>query len=242
MIAALRAEVLTLWQWLADIQREILAETAALLRAFAETGDWRVLLAFAPWAILFGAAHALTPGHSKTVLALWSAGRGAGRGAALRTALVLASTHIGMSVLIVLAALPLVTMARGEAGRAPVLEDISRLLLGLSGLWLIWQGLRPAAHRHDGPWFGVAAGLIPCPLTLFVMTYAAAKGVALAGLGFAAMTLIGVALVLGVVALSAAVLGTELSRILPGASRAARGLTLTTGLALVWISIVALLR
>lgn len=236
------AELLALWHWLAGLQRETLAETATLLRAFSETGDWSVLLAFAPWAILFGAAHALTPGHSKTVLALWSVGSGAGRGAALRTAMVLASTHIGMSVLIVLAALPVVTMARGEAGRAPMLEDISRLLLGLSGLWLIWQGLRPAAHRHDGPWFGVAAGLIPCPLTLFVMTYAAAKGVTQAGLGFAAMTLIGVALVLGVVALSAAVLSTGLSRIMPGTALAARGLSVTTGVALVWVSVVALLR
>jgi ABC-type nickel/cobalt efflux system permease component RcnA len=242
MIDAVRAELIVLWHWLASVQRDILAETAALLRTFADTGDWSVLIAFAPWAILFGAAHALTPGHSKTVLALWSAGSGAGRGAALRTAMVLAATHIGMSVLVVLAALPVVTLARGEAGRAPLLEDISRLLLGLCGLWLIWQGLRPAAHRHDGPWFGVAAGLIPCPLTLFVMTYAAAKGVILAGLGFAAMTLVGVALVLGVVALTAAVLGTGLSRIIPGTALAARGLTVATGLALLWVSVAALLR
>jgi ABC-type nickel/cobalt efflux system permease component RcnA len=161
---------------------------------------------------------------------------------AFRTAMVLATTHIGISVLIVLAALPMETMARGEAGSAPLLEDFSLFLLGLSGLWLIWQGIRTAAHRHDGPWFGLAAGLIPCPLTLFVMTFAADKGVTLAGLGFAVMTLIGVTLVLGAVALSGAVLGTGLSRILPGTARAARGLSVAAGLALVWISIAALLR
>ena len=236
------ADLLALWHWLAGIQREILADTAALLHAFSETADWSVLIAFAPWAIAFGGAHALTPGHSKMVLALWSAGSGAGRGAALRTAMVLAATHIGISVLIVLAALPVVTMARGEAGRAPLLEDISRILLGLSGLWLMWQGFRPVAHQHGGTWFGMAAGLIPCPLTLFVMTYAAAKGVTLAGLGFAAMTLVGVAFVLSVVALSATVLGAGLSRIMPGTALAARGLTVATGLALVWVSVVALLR
>ena len=68
---------------LADLQRGILSEVAATLRTFAETGDWTLLAAFAPWAVVFGAAHALTPGHSKTVLALWLAGTGARRGEAL---------------------------------------------------------------------------------------------------------------------------------------------------------------
>jgi ABC-type nickel/cobalt efflux system permease component RcnA len=242
MIDALRAERFAVWHSLVGLQRDLLAETAALLRAFAEGGDWALLAAFAPWAILFGAAHALTPGHSKTVLALWSAGSGATRGAALRTAMVLAATHIGMSVLIVLAALPVVTMVRGEAGRAPLLEDLSRILLGLSGLWLIWQGVRSSAHRHGGTWFGVSAGLIPCPLTLFVMTFAAAKGVAAAGLGFAALMLVGVGLVLGTVAITAATLGQALNAVARRTERLARGLLVVTGVVLVAGSVAALAR
>lgn len=206
MIAFLYSEFLWFWHWLVALQRDILNEVASILRMYAETGDWGPLLVFAPWVAVFGAAHALTPGHSKTVLAFWLAGTGARRGEALRTAFILAATHIGMSVVIVLLTLPVVTMARGEAGRAPLLEDLSHILLGLAGLWLILQGLRRQAHAH-GRWFGVVAGLVPCPLTLFVMTFASAKGVVLVGIAFAAVSMLGVFLVLGIVALAAATLG-----------------------------------
>jgi nickel/cobalt exporter len=239
MMEPLFHQLYALWHWLAGLQRDILSEVAATLRTFAETGDWTLLAAFAPWAVVFGAAHALTPGHSKTVLALWLAGTGARRGEALRTAFTLAATHIGLSVLIVLVALPVVTLARGEAGRAPLLEDISRALLGLSGLWLIWQGVRGQAHTH-GRWFGVAAGLIPCPLTLFVMTFAAAKGVTLAGIGFAVMTMLGVAAVLGLVALAASTFGRGVLALSRGAAVVTRGLLVVTGLALVAAAALAL--
>jgi nickel/cobalt transporter (NicO) family protein len=76
----------------------------------------------------------LTPGHSKTVLALFVAGSGAGCASGLRTAGILASTHILMSVLIILLGLPLVSMTFGEVGRAVALENLSHGLLGLVGL------------------------------------------------------------------------------------------------------------
>ncbi len=240
MIATFLSKLLWLWHWLAGVQREILSDVASTLRAFAETGDWTMLVVFAPWAVLFGAAHALTPGHSKTVLALWLVGTGARRGEALRTAFTLAATHIGISVLIVLIALPVVTMARGEAGRAPLLEDMSRALLGLSGMWLIWQGASGHAHAAGGRWFGVAAGLIPCPLTLFVMTFAAARGVTLAGIGFAALSMLGVALVLGAVALVAATFGRGMLAFSQTAAVVSRGLLVITGLALVIAAIMTL--
>ncbi|MFN4156658.1 MAG: hypothetical protein ACK4HF_18605 [Paracoccaceae bacterium] len=233
MIAEVYSRLFFLWHWLAGVQREILSDVASTLRAFAETGDWALLVVFAPWAVLFGAAHALTPGHSKTVLALWLVGTATRRAEALRIAFTLAATHIGMSVLIVLIALPMVTMARGEAGRAPLLEDVSRALLGVSGLWLVWQGASGHAHAAGGRWFGVAAGLIPCPLTLFVMTFAAARGVTLAGIGFAAMSMLGVALVLGSVALVAATFGRGMLAFSRGAAIVSRGVLVITGLALV---------
>ena len=240
MIAEFLSELLSLWHWLAGIQREILSEVASTLRTFAETGDWALLFAFAPWAVVFGAAHALTPGHSKTVLAFWLAGTGARQGEALRTAFALAATHIGLSVLIVLIALPVVTMARGEAGRAPLLEDISRALLGISGLWLVWQGIRVHQHDTGKPWFGVAAGLIPCPLTLFVMTFAAARGVTAAGIGFAALTMLGVALVLGTVALAASTFGRSVLALSRGTMAVSRTLLILGGLFLVGAAVMAL--
>ncbi|WP_245513688.1 MULTISPECIES: hypothetical protein [unclassified Mesorhizobium] len=43
------------------------------------------------------------------------------------------------------------------------------------------------------------AGLVPCPLTLFVMTFAIARGVPWAGLAFAVAMMAGVAITLGMV-------------------------------------------
>lgn len=43
--------------------------------------------------------------------------------------------HVTMSVIIVLAALPLVFVAFGNVGSAPILATRSRGLLGLIGLW-----------------------------------------------------------------------------------------------------------
>lgn len=152
MIAEFTNEVFAIWVWLVGVQREISVAIAETLRGYAATGDWRILAGFAPWAVIFGVAHALTPGHSKTVLALYLAGTEARMGPALRSAMTLAAVHISSSVVIVVLALPIVSMARGEAGRALLLEDISRALLGLVGLWLVWSALRPTrddlSHNH----------------------------------------------------------------------------------------------
>ena len=126
----------SLWGWLVSVQREISAELALMLRAFAETRDWSALTGFLPFGIAFGAAHALTPGHSKTVLSLFVAGSGASLSRGIGTAVILSATHIAISVLVVILALPVVSLAFGEVGRARVLEDLSRGLIGLIGLWL----------------------------------------------------------------------------------------------------------
>lgn len=63
-----------LFQDLVAIQREIYLAFAERIRAFAETGDWTLLAAYLPMGIVFGAVHALTPAHSKTVLAVYLTG------------------------------------------------------------------------------------------------------------------------------------------------------------------------
>jgi ABC-type nickel/cobalt efflux system permease component RcnA len=205
MLADAAGLLLGLWRWLVAVQREISGELALLLRTFADTQDWAVLAAYLPLGIAFGAAHALTPGHSKTVLALFVAGSGSDMPRAIGSAIVLAATHIAVSIIVVVLALPVVSLAFGEVGRARVLEDVSRGLLGIVGLWLLFAATRGQSARkhHEGAAFGVVAGLIPCPLTLFVMTFASARGVPEAGLAFAAMMLIGVAAVLTGVAAAA---------------------------------------
>jgi nickel/cobalt exporter len=85
-----------------------------------------------------------------------------GRG--LLVSVTLSFTHVTVAVLIAVLSLPLVLIALGSVGRASLLEDISRGLLGLIGLWMLWSSLGHG-HKHVGEAVGVVAGLIPCPLT-----------------------------------------------------------------------------
>jgi ABC-type nickel/cobalt efflux system permease component RcnA len=192
-----------LLQEIAALQQEIYRVLAGEIRTFAGEGSWFALAAFVPLGIAFGAVHALMPGHGKSVLALYLAGSPASLARGLATALALSLTHVGMSVLIVLFALPVVSFVLGSAGRAPLLEDISRGLLGLIGIWMLYRAVRRPVDRHhaaEGVAVGAIAGLVPCPLTLFVMTYSVSRGAPGAGLAFAAIMMIGVAVTLCFVA------------------------------------------
>ena len=233
-------------QELAAIQREIYTAFAGLIGDVAETGDWSAFLAYLPLGIVFGAVHALTPGHSKAVLATYLAGSTAALPRALLVSMALSFTHVGMSILIVLLSLPLVSVALGNVGQAPLLEDLSRGLLGLIGAWMVWQGLRGRHARpaSEGAIVGVLAGLVPCPLTLFVMTLAITRGVPAAGLGFAATMLVGIATTLSLVALAtvlfrenALALFEQRPRLV---DRAARSAQVIAGLALVLVGMTKL--
>lgn len=204
-----------MWQQLFDLQREIYGQVSAHIRLFAASGGWLALLAMLPMGVLFGAAHALTPGHSKAVLATYVAGSPVGVARALLVSLTLSFTHVTMAVLIAVFSLPLVSIALGSVGRAPALEHLSRGLLALIGLWMIWRALRRATHhRHEGEAVGFIAGLIPCPLTLFVMTFAISRGVPEAGLVFAAAMMLGVAVTLSAVVLLAALFRVQVAHLL----------------------------
>lgn len=188
------------------LQRDIYFAFAERIRDFADTGDWWPLAAWMPLGIVFGAAHALTPGHGKAVLASYLSGSRASLARALAASLTLSFTHIAMSLLIVLLSLPLVRFGLGsEAGRAPALELLSRALLAAVGFWMLWRAIKGAGHdrvSQGSASVGFMAGLIPCPLTLFVMTLAVTRGVPEAGAAFAVATMTGVALTMAAVALA----------------------------------------
>ena len=63
-----------MFQTLVEIQRTIYTALAEQIKILSTEGDWLAFLAFLPMGILFGAVHALTPGHSKAVLATYLAG------------------------------------------------------------------------------------------------------------------------------------------------------------------------
>jgi nickel/cobalt exporter len=227
---------------LVEVQREIYGQVAAGIGQFASDGSLLALLALLPMGLVFGAVHALTPGHSKAVLATYVAGSPVGALRALLVSFTLSFTHVTMAVLIAVLSLPLVSIALGSVGRAPALENVSRGLLGLIGVWMLWRALRGGRHHaHEGEAMGFAAGLVPCPLTLFVMTFAISRGVPQAGLAFAAAMMGGVALTLSAVALLATLFRMQAARLLgsyPGLlETASRGLEAIAGTLLVLVAV-----
>jgi nickel/cobalt exporter len=215
-----------MFQALVEIQRTIYTALAEQIKLLSAEGDWLAFLAFLPMGVFFGAVHALTPGHSKAVLAAYLAGSEAKIARGLMVSLTLSFTHVTIAVLIAVFSLPLVSIALGSVGRAPLLEDISRGLLGLIGLWMLWRALSHGHHhKHEGEAVGVMAGLIPCPLTLFVMTFAIARGVPAAGILFAGTMMIGVALTLSVVAILSILLRERLVHFVEGRPRLFEAIT-----------------
>ena len=236
-------------QDIVTFQREIYLSLAHQLSAFANGGGWGPLMAFLPMGIMFGAVHALMPGHGKAVLATYLTGSTAGAARGLLASLALSFTHVAMAVLISLLALPLVSGTLGSVGRAPALEIVSRGLLGVLGLWMLLRAWRGSAGHHDrreGIGVGCVAGLVPCPLTLFVMTFAMAKGAPLAGVAFAIVMMVGVGSTLAVVALAAVLFRSRLLALLAGnarrLARVTRVIEAASGSILVLVALRALLR
>lgn len=189
-----------MFEFLISIQRDIRQVMSGYLGSYAETGDAWQLLSLLPLAVVFGAAHALTPGHSKAVLASYVAGSGVALRNAFTASLLLSLVHITSAVVLATVATSLITRTLVGAGQAPSLEWISRVAVMLIGIWMIVRALRHTPHIHgETQGFALLAGLIPCPLTLMIMTLAVAKGVPEAGLVFAFAMFCGVVLVLSTV-------------------------------------------
>jgi nickel/cobalt transporter (NicO) family protein len=234
-------------EWAAATQRWIYAALSADLSAFAATRDWTILASVLPVAIVFGAIHALTPGHGKSVLASYLVGSRLAAVRAMAVAGVLSLTHVGSAVVLALLAAPLVTRTLGGVGRAPALEAVSRGMLVAIGLWLVIRAWRGRGHPEgEGLAVGIVAGLVPCPLTLFAMFFALSRGVPEAGLTFAVAMMLGVGLTLCSVAIVTVLARDWLVRLLAshGAAmqRLARLLEGVAGLSLMVIAGWALLR
>lgn len=234
-------------QSIISFQREIYSALSQQIQAFAGGGGWTTFLLYLPAAIAFGAAHGLTPGHGKMILATYMVGSPLGVARGLLVSIIASFTHVFASVAIALLSLPLVTMSLGGAGKAPLLQAISRGMLLAIGCWMLYRAMRHRHHRHasgEGATVGFTAGMVPCPLTLFVMTFAIGRGVPQAGVAFAGAMMIGIGMVLSTVAVVAVVARRWLVRLvetkaayLHGAARVAEALS---GAILVAIAVIEL--
>src|SRR5215831_12362728 len=130
-------------------QRWIYASLTGQLTEFAHTRGWGALALVLPLGVLFGAVHALTPGHGKSVLVSYLVGSRLAAVRSLAVAGALALTHVGSAVVLALLAAPLITRPLRGVGRAPLLEMLSWGLLAAVGLWLLLRAMRGRPHlRH----------------------------------------------------------------------------------------------
>jgi ABC-type nickel/cobalt efflux system permease component RcnA len=165
-------------------------------------GLWLLLLIAAG----FGAAHALTPGHGKTLVAAYLVGE---RGTVWHAVLLgIATTLSHTGVVIVAALILLIWRVNIERG----LELVSGLLITVLGFWLFLRrvsggsdhlhvgghshghgvyhthgdGAEPHTHDHDAPvlgtWgiimLGIAGGIVPCWDAIFLLGVALSKQMA----------------------------------------------------------------
>jgi nickel/cobalt exporter len=173
------------------IQRWLYGSMASGLGDVAGGQPRAVFLAMAA-AILFGAVHALMPGHGKMVLVSYHLGQKITFAQSIANGSILALTHVGLALVLVLAGFAVISRAFAYGGRTPQFETASGVLVALIGAFLLWRSLRGshAAQTEDsGKTLAFVTGLIPCPLTTFIMSYALARGLLAAGLAVtAAMT------------------------------------------------------
>ena len=174
------------------LQRWLYGSMASGLGDVAGGQSSAVLLAMAA-AILFGAVHALMPGHGKMVLVSYHLGQKTTLAQSIANGSILALTHVGLALVLVLAGFAVISRAFAYGGRTPQFETASGILVALIGTFLLWRALKgsPDTQTEDGgKTLAFVTGLIPCPLTTFIMSYALARGLLAAGLAVtAAMTL-----------------------------------------------------
>jgi ABC-type nickel/cobalt efflux system permease component RcnA len=168
-------------------------------------GNARVVWIAMATAMLFGAVHALMPGHGKIVLVFYHLGKPSKALAAFTNGAILALTHVGLAVALVLAGYIVISRAFAYGGRTPQFVAASGVLITLIGAYLLWAAFSRRHHESDrGRTLALATGMIPCPLTTFVLTFALAKGVLVSGLLVTAAMAAGMVATIGGVALVAA--------------------------------------
>lgn len=190
---------------IANFQRDLYALLANQIRA-ADQGLEGLLLAVL-LALALGAVHALTPGHGKAVVFTYFLGTEARAAAGFRMAGKVAASHV-------LSAAVLVTLfgwAASMFGRptsvARWLQVASYAAIVVMGFWFLARAIADArrrspqhvhAHVHTGL-LPFAVGLLPCPMTMLVLTYAIANATLAIGAVLALLLGVGIAATIAVI-------------------------------------------
>lgn len=186
------------------LQRWLYGGMASGLSDVAQGSFWAIAVAMGA-AVLFGAVHALMPGHGKTVLFSYHLGQPGSLLAGIVNGAILALTHVGLAIVLVLAGFAVISRLFAVGGRTPQFELASGVLIVLIGAFLLWRSAanHEQAHNAGGRTLAFVTGLIPCPLTTFILSYALARGLLAAGLAVTAAMAAGMIVTIASVAVIA---------------------------------------
>jgi ABC-type nickel/cobalt efflux system permease component RcnA len=201
-------------------------------------------------ALALGMAHAVQPGHGKTLVAAATVGESGKWWRGVVLALITTATHMG-SVLLVSAGLWLTRSTRFEAINA-VLARMAGFAIAAFGLWRLGRHLggygehdaadmTMTAARRGIIGLGVAGGLVPCWEAILLVTEAEMLGRLALGLVLLSAFSLGMAVVLVVVGLLSADLRRRLERREPEGPWPRR-LGIASGLALTAVGVYLLAR
>lgn len=180
-------------------------------------GPLAFLLAF-----VLGCAHAMTPGHGKTMVAAYLVGERGTAGQAVLLGLIVTVTHT-LSVFALGIGMYFFAGKFAPERVTKLLEFVSGAAIAVLGLWLLYRrGLELAgraeahSHTHDygggSLWaLGASGGIVPCPSALVLLLAA----ISLGRIGFGLVLLVVFSLGLATVLIAAGLLVVSGKRLLP---------------------------
>lgn len=218
----------------------LLQERSQLEQYLVHANDPAVLATALGVAFFLGAAHALTPGHGKALVAAYLVGTGGRVSDAVYLGAVITITHTASVFALGLVTLYASTMVSLDR-IYPWIELISGLMVFLIGLWLVWRRSRGDAHdhhhhhdhdhshdhahdhgfghhHHPAPGkgsllsLGISGGLVPCPEALVVLMLSISMRRVALGLGLLTAFSLGLAAVLIAIGVAMVMAGPAVKR------------------------------
>lgn len=197
-------------EWLLNLQRDLYGALGARIQTMGEGADAAAgAIAFA---LVLGAIHAMTPGHGKAVIFSYFLGAKARPLSGIVMASKVAAMHVLSAILLVALFGSAASMFGRPAGVARWIQIASYGLIVAIGLWLLARSLaetlrprrRDPTHVHglSRGLLPLAVGLLPCPLTMLILTYALAHASLAAGLVLTLFLGVGIAATIALVGMA----------------------------------------
>ena len=197
-----------------DMQRTMVRDIGRYMRDIKEGTSHSAIWVGMGFAFLYGAVHAVGPGHGKMVVASYFVGHEARIGKGLLMGVQIAVTHVISAVILVsLVDLTFRQFLGGVPAESKGIRLVSYGLIIVIGLYLLYRAVMnaffngaggPSQRHHHGDGrrqtvLAVIAGMVPCTGAILVMLFALANDILLFGIILVAAISAGMALTMSTI-------------------------------------------